>query len=52
VDPLRVTIEKNRLINLEEQREPHVAYMIDVVRLAGEGAIRLSAPASAAPETP
>jgi hypothetical protein len=52
VEPLKVTIEKNGLIDLEERREPHFAHMVDVVRLAGEGAIRLSIPASAATETP
>jgi hypothetical protein len=52
VQPLRVTIEKNGLIELEEHREPHVFHMTDVVRLAGAGALRLSVPASAATETP
>lgn len=52
VEPLRVTIEKNGLVDLEEHREPHVSYMADVVRLAGTGALSLSVPASAATETP
>jgi hypothetical protein len=52
VEPVRVTIEKNALIDLEEHREPHVFYMAEVVRLAGTGALRLSVPASAATETP
>lgn len=52
VELLRVTIEKNGLIDLEEQRLPHVTYMTEVVRLAGQGSIRLSVPASAATETP
>jgi hypothetical protein len=47
---VRVTLDINCLIDVEESRQPHVESVVELQRLAGAGIVELSIPASAASE--
>ena len=47
---MRITLDLNCLIDVEENRRPHVESVLELRRLADAGAVELSIPASAASE--
>ena len=47
---MRVTLDLNCLIDIEDYRQPHVEPVLDLRRLAEAGTVELSIPASAASE--
>lgn len=47
---MRITLDLNCLIDVEESRRPHVESVLELRRLAEAGAVELSIPASAASE--
>lgn len=49
-EPPRVTLDRNCLIDVEENRQPHVEAVLQLRKLSEAGAVLLSAPASAASE--